>query len=86
MKGKVVLVLSMLLLFIVVIQPAAMAARVLVPTDAKPKGTSEVADAELDQQKGLTYRTLHRPPVCSTSPGGAYSNNCFRVPAPPRSP
>ncbi|KAK1265107.1 hypothetical protein QJS04_geneDACA017841 [Acorus gramineus] len=95
MKGKAVLFLSMLLLFIVVIQPA-MAARVMIPTDAKPEGTSEIADAELDQQKeSPSYRALRKDkPVCSTRPGGAYTNSCFKptnkpprfTPAPPGSP
>ncbi|KAK1298461.1 hypothetical protein QJS10_CPB14g01329 [Acorus calamus] len=71
----------MLLLFIVVIQPA-MAARVTIPADAKPEGTSEIADAELNQ------------PACASSRGGSYPNRCFKpinkrppfTPAPPGSP
>ncbi|KAK1299124.1 hypothetical protein QJS10_CPB14g01333 [Acorus calamus] len=88
----------MLLLFIVVIQPA-MAARVTIPTDAKPERTSEVSDAELDQQKGSimyrsllqstpsvpSYRALDPQPVCSTR-GGSYIKHCFSAPAPPGSP
>ncbi|KAK1312033.1 hypothetical protein QJS10_CPA07g00349 [Acorus calamus] len=94
MKGKAVLFLSMLLLFIVVIQPA-MAARATIPADAKPERTSVIADAELDQQKeSPAYRALGRGPPCASRGGGSYSNNCFKpvnkpprfIPAPPGSP
>ncbi|KAK1299351.1 hypothetical protein QJS10_CPB14g01367 [Acorus calamus] len=91
----------MVLLFIVVIQPAMAARVVMTTTDAKPERTTEVADAELDQQKGIityrsllqkapsvpSYRALQKNPPCFTNPGRPYHSSYKRCfRGPPGSP